>query len=229
MEPTVLPHAAIANFSLSVTCGDSSPRGRAKGLEAERGLDAATPPPLRGTSPYTGEAWAAAKVNPSSPAVHLPLRNPNFRTSTTKNLPRALRQEGGKTVCSFYTGKLPGAPGLMPLPKQGIRTRTLCFRHTRGVLSRALAGALVFQAARPARAGQGERAKIFGVRSSNRSITCTARPYGSGARNGPRRPSGSWRTDPWHARGRHAPDGCSGSRSSADPGTSRRQRPWRSG
>ena len=51
-----------------------------------------------------------------------------------------------KTDAVFSLRQDPCKAGLMPQAEQGICTQTLCSRHTRGVLSRALAGALVSQA-----------------------------------------------------------------------------------
>jgi len=48
-----------------------------------------------------------------------------------------------KTRFVFHCGKMPAETGLMQQAEQGICTQTLCSWHTRGVLSRTLAGALV--------------------------------------------------------------------------------------
>ena len=116
-----------------------------------------------------------------------------------KRAPLTVASEWGAKTFQFCLVQDPRGAGLMQQVEQGIRGRTLCSRHAPGVLSRALAGALVSQAAR--------RLKIRFC-----TITCTARPDGSGARNEPRQPSGSPRTASWRGRGRHESDGCNGSR-----------------
>ena len=65
----------------------------------------------------------------------------------TKIRPGHRRVSGAlKTDAVFSLGQDACKAGLMPQAEQGICTQTLCSRHTRGVLSRALAGALVSQA-----------------------------------------------------------------------------------
>ena len=65
----------------------------------------------------------------------------------TKIRPGHRRVNGAlKTHAVFSLRQDPCKAGLMPQAEQGICTQTLCSRHTRGVLSRTLAGALVSQA-----------------------------------------------------------------------------------
>ena len=81
----------------------------------------------------------------------------------------------------------------------------------------------------PCRFRQKRGCLIYAALPDCAGLTCTVRPAWSGARNDPRRPSGSFRTVPWRGRGRHGTDGCNGSRWPGSPGILPSCQPWRSG